>query len=163
MAPSNLLLCLYSLIAQMPFTGLTFRSSHQRCFCKKWCKMVKNATNFRGKHLNKKRPQYRCFPVKFEKFLKTPILNTYANNCSWTLHVDQAVPWWLSLHHFFVFWSPRISNWPLLTPIYHKTAHLCWLTKVINANLKPLLKNLHLLLCLRLLLHNHRTKNEVFH
>ena len=34
----------------------------------------KNFANFTGKHFIKKRPQYRRLPVKFVKFLRTPIL-----------------------------------------------------------------------------------------
>ena len=57
-----------------------FRSSHRRCSVKKG--VLKNFANFTGKHLCwslfwnfiKNRLQHRCFPVKFAKFLRTPIL-----------------------------------------------------------------------------------------
>ena len=64
------------------------RSSHQRCFVEKG--VLKNFVNFTAKHLClslfsiklktlagnfiKKRLQYRCFPMKFAKILRTPIL-----------------------------------------------------------------------------------------
>ena len=55
-----------------------FGSSHRR-----WCSVKKgvliNITNFTGKHLCwslfiKKILQHRCFPMKYVKFLRTPIL-----------------------------------------------------------------------------------------
>ena len=65
-----------------------YRSSHQRCFVEKG--VLKNFVNFTAKHLClslfsiklktlagnfiKKRLQYRCFPMKFAKILRTPIL-----------------------------------------------------------------------------------------
>ena len=59
---------------------LKYRSSlHKRCNLK----MTKNLANFTGKHLRwslflinfiEKRFQHRCLPVKFSKFLRTPIL-----------------------------------------------------------------------------------------
>ena len=64
------------------------RSSHWRCSVKKG--LLKNLANFTGKHLfgvsfnkvpanqaynfTKIRLQHRCFPVKFSKFLRKPIL-----------------------------------------------------------------------------------------
>ena len=64
---------------------LVFRSSHLRCSISK-C-VLKNFVNFTGKHLCqslflnnfittllKKRLWYRCFPVKFAKFLRAPFL-----------------------------------------------------------------------------------------
>ena len=67
----------------------TFRSSHQRCSMKKG--VLRNLAKFTGKHLCrclffnkgaglrpatllKRRLWYRCFPVNFAKFLRTPIL-----------------------------------------------------------------------------------------
>ena len=66
------------------FTAL-LRSSHWRCSVKKG--VLKNFAKFTGKHLCrslfliklqafiKKRLLYRCFPVKFAIFPRTPILN----------------------------------------------------------------------------------------
>ena len=65
--------------------NLSYRSSHQRCSLKQV--FLKNFTKFLGKHLYwslffnkasglrpatllKKRPQQRCFPVNFVKFLR---------------------------------------------------------------------------------------------
>ena len=50
--------------------NLYSRSSHQRCSVKK--SFHKNFPE--ACHFMKKRLQHRCFPVKFAKFLKTPIL-----------------------------------------------------------------------------------------
>ena len=52
-------------------------SSHRRCSVKK--SALKNVANFTGKHLCwslffKKILQHWCFPIKFAKFLRTPIL-----------------------------------------------------------------------------------------
>ena len=65
-------------------TESIIRSSHRRCSVKK--AVLKKFADFTGKHLCwnlflinfqtnfiKKRLQYRCFPVKFAKFLRTPI------------------------------------------------------------------------------------------
>ena len=66
-------------------------------FCKKY--ILKNSAKFAGKHpclsvlfnkvaglspvaLLKKRPQHRCSPVNFAKFLRTPVLQ----NTSWLLN-----------------------------------------------------------------------------
>ena len=67
------------------------RSSRLQMFFK--ISVLKNFANFTGKHLRwsifliklqalacnviKKRPQHRCFPVKFEKFLKTPLFTEH--------------------------------------------------------------------------------------
>ena len=75
------------------------RSSHRRCSEKKG--VLRNFTKFPGKHLCqslffnkvaglrpatlfKKRLWYRCFPVNFVKFLRTPFLLEHL--------------WWLLLH-----------------------------------------------------------------
>ena len=59
----------------------TSRSSHQGCSIKKG--VLRNFTKFTGKHLCqslrpatllKKKLWHRCFPVNFEKFLRTPFL-----------------------------------------------------------------------------------------
>ena len=62
------------------------RSSHRRCSVKKG--VLRNFAKFTGKHLClrpatllKKRLWRRCFPVIFEKFLRTPFLQ----NTSWRL------------------------------------------------------------------------------
>ena len=65
-------------------TESIIRSSHRRCSVKK--AVLKEFANFTGKHrcwslfliklqanFIKKRLQHRCFPVKFAKFLKTPV------------------------------------------------------------------------------------------
>ena len=62
--------------------SLKYRSNHRRCFVKKGD--LKNFANFTGKHqcwslfldcnFIKKRLQHRCFPMKFAKFLRIPIL-----------------------------------------------------------------------------------------
>ena len=69
------------------FKGYKKRSSHQRCSMKKV--VIKNFAKFTGKHLFqglifnkvaglrsatllKKRLWHRCFPVNYEKFLRTP-------------------------------------------------------------------------------------------
>ena len=55
---------------------VTHRSSRPEVFCKK--DVLRNFTKFTGKHLCqslfllKKRLWYRCFPVNFAKFLRTP-------------------------------------------------------------------------------------------
>ena len=61
------------------------RSRYQRCSVKTCA--LKNLANFTGKHYAcnfiKKRLQHRCFPVKFVKFIRTPILkNIYERNAS---------------------------------------------------------------------------------
>ena len=48
-----------------------YRSSHQRCSVRKG--FVRNFAKVTGKHLCQKL-RYRCFPVNFAKFLRTPFL-----------------------------------------------------------------------------------------
>ena len=55
------------------------KSSHRKCSGKK--DVLRNFSKFTGKHLHrqgffllKKRLWYRCFPVNFAKFLRTPFL-----------------------------------------------------------------------------------------
>ena len=87
------------------------RSSHRRCSVKKG--VLRNFAKFTGKHLCqsvffnkvaglrpatllKKRLWYRCFPVKFAKFLRTPFLQNTSrrlvlNNkcCNYKLEVKK--------------------------------------------------------------------------
>ena len=53
-----------------------FRSSHPGSFCKK-----REACNF-----NKKKLQHKCFPVNFEKFLRTLFSQKISSGCVWHLH-----------------------------------------------------------------------------
>ena len=67
---------------------LSFKSSHRRCYVKKvfskilqisrkhpcWSLFLTKFQVFRPANFIKKRLQYRYFPVKFAKFLRTPIL-----------------------------------------------------------------------------------------
>ena len=55
------------LMRKMPIS----RSSHQRCSIKKG--VLRKFSKFTGKHLCQ-RLWHRCFPVNFEKFLRTPFL-----------------------------------------------------------------------------------------
>ena len=57
------------------------RTSHRRCSVKKG--VLKTLQNFTGKHLRWSLfLSFRCFLVKFVKFLRTPILK---NICEWLL------------------------------------------------------------------------------
>ena len=75
----------------MPLSNL-FRSSHRRCFVKRV--VYRNFAKFTGKHLCqrfffnkvaglspatllKKSLWHRCFPVNFEKFLRTPFFSAF--------------------------------------------------------------------------------------
>ena len=66
---------------------ISSRSSDQWYSVKK--SVPRNFANFAEKHLRwslfltllKTRLQHRCFIVKFEKFLRTPIWRTFANEC----------------------------------------------------------------------------------
>ena len=70
------------------------RSSHLRCFIKKvFLKIFKVSQentrvgisfrqSYKACNFNKKSLQYRCFPLKLAKFLRTPILK---NSCEWLL------------------------------------------------------------------------------
>ena len=63
------------------------RSSHRSCSVKKG--LLRNFANFTGKHNQvadlqsasflQKRFQHKCFPVKFAKLLRTPILQNICN------------------------------------------------------------------------------------
>ena len=74
------------------------RSSHQRCSIRKG--VLRNFSKFTGKHLCqslffnkvaglrpatllKKRLWHRCFPVNFEKFLRTPFVQNTSGGCFW--------------------------------------------------------------------------------
>ena len=64
-----------------------FTSSRPEAFCKK--SVLRNFAKFSGKHLCQslfliKRLWYRCFPVNFAKFLRTPIL---AEHLRWLLTI----------------------------------------------------------------------------
>ena len=62
---------------------IQIRSSLRRCSVKKGA--LKNFTNLTGKHLYRRsikmKPQHKCFPVKFAKFLRTPIYRTPPYDC----------------------------------------------------------------------------------
>ena len=61
------------------------RSSRQEVFCKK--DVLRNFARFTGKHLFKKRPWHRCFPVNLAKFLRTPPVA--ASGCSRNLEFEK--------------------------------------------------------------------------
>ena len=79
------------------FIEFFFRSSFPEVFCEK--RILKNFAKFTGKHLChslffnkiacsfiKKRLWYRCFPVNFVKFLKTPFFHkTAPGDCFWKM------------------------------------------------------------------------------
>ena len=56
------------------FATVFLQKQPPEVFCKK--SVLRNFTKFTKKHLFllKKRPQHRCFPVNFAKFLRTPFL-----------------------------------------------------------------------------------------
>ena len=73
----------FSLKIYPMFNFAAFRSSPPEVLCKK--AVLKSFTQFQGKHLCqslffrrqpttllKNRPWHRCFPVNFEKYLRTP-------------------------------------------------------------------------------------------
>ena len=76
------------LLCMLPKDFKIVRRSHRRCSVKRG--VVKNLANFTGKHLrwsaktwrSRKTLQHRCFPVKFAKYLRTPMLK---NICEFTL------------------------------------------------------------------------------
>ena len=64
--------------------GQKDRSTRLEVFCRKG--VLRNFEKFIGKHLRtvtllKKRFWYRCFPVNFSKFLKTPSVAASENTC----------------------------------------------------------------------------------
>ena len=98
--------CIFSWI--LVITQKMPRSSHLQMFFK--IAVRKNFVNFIGKHLYwslflikfqtqrlatlLKRHQHRCFPVKFAKILRTPILQNTLGGCFW-------MPWTLRDHHYW--------------------------------------------------------------
>ena len=88
---------------------ISFRSIRSQMFFKS--DVLKNFANFTGKHLCwslnfiKKRLQHRRFPMKFAKFLRTPILQNTSCGCFFRfLHgfsVDDAI--YLSSHYRQIF------------------------------------------------------------
>ena len=76
--PSVLLdACLYKNLCGEPALGSvrTSRSSHRRCSVRKV--VLRNFAGLRPATLLKKRLWYRCFPVNFAKFLRTPFLTEH--------------------------------------------------------------------------------------
>ena len=92
----------------------TCRSSHRRCSVRKG--VLRNFTKFAGKHLCqslfcnkvaclrpafllKKGLWYRCFPVNFAKFLRTPFLQKTSGGCFSSLLVSILADWNKLDHH----------------------------------------------------------------
>ena len=77
------------------------RTRHRRCSVK--IGVLKNFANFARKHLcwSLFWPQHRCFPVRFEKFLRTPILK---NICERLLLSNQT--WRCVNYTFSTFTAP---------------------------------------------------------
>ena len=49
--------------------------------------LFNKAAGLKACSLIKKRLQHKCFPLKFAKFLKTPILKNICDNCFCTVHL----------------------------------------------------------------------------
>ena len=97
------------------------RCSIKKVFCKK--AVLRNFVRFTGKHLCQRLSQawpatllkkslwYRCFPVNFAKFLRTPFLQNISGGCFCKLQVNEKnsfthtpsciLPSFLGIHHFF--------------------------------------------------------------
>ena len=86
--------CNVNIVAKRSAVNLKLtRSSLTEVFCEKL--VLENFAKFTGKHLSlslrlrpatllKKRPWYRCFPVNFAKFSRTPF---YKEHLQWLLRV----------------------------------------------------------------------------
>ena len=72
------------------FLKILQNSQENTCF---WSLIFTKLQSLQASNGNKMRLQHRCFPVKFEKFLRTPILKNI-----WTA----ASVYWL-LHHILIF------------------------------------------------------------
>ena len=113
-----------------------FRSSRWRCFVGKG--VPKNFARFTRKHLFlrpatlfKKRPQHRCFPVNFAKFLGTPFLQKHLQATAFELgngnyleiiqRINYLILWplvlWLEdpgnqvMHYYLFLFSSVKENW----------------------------------------------------
>ena len=96
-------LCYHYILEEQFFCSSTWFDILLKTHCsQKQPPKVKNFANFTGKHLCWKATlylspkglrQYRCFPVKFAKFLRL-ILNNTANDCSYA--VWSMVSWYVA-------------------------------------------------------------------
>ena len=63
--------------------------------------LFNKVTDLKAWNFIKKRLQHRCFPVKSEKFLRTPFWRTSANDCFYTINVKK----FSNLNVFFLLWN----------------------------------------------------------
>ena len=110
--------------------------------------VVKNLANFTEKHLywslfliklqiwisatSLKRLQYRCFPVKFAKFLRAPFFTETFGGCFWIstkISLNQRWQGWpVNIQNGYLHWGPHWGmNHTVLKNNHHSTKLTCLL------------------------------------